>query len=97
MDDVIRDHIASTLARAEDDDMVVMAIVSPDGVSAVSHVANPRPVALGDLASSLLSHALDLLRAAGSGDSELAREIEVALGALSDRFGERYAKAVPDA
>jgi len=83
-------HIAQQmLATARPDDLVVTAVVSPDGGSAIS-VLNPHAARLVDLASSLLDQAADMLRTyhRSTDEEDLLEQIEDAIGILPDRFAE---------
>jgi len=81
-----RQRIEHTLSTVKPADTLVLAVM--DGNGAVIHTLLPNAARLVDLASSLLDQALDALRQEGAEHTELAEQIEDALGLLPDRHAD---------
>lgn len=86
MDTETRQRIEHTLSTIKPADTFVLAVM--DASSAVIHTVRPDAVRLVNLASSLLDQALDALREDGAEHTELAEQIEDALGLLPDRHAD---------
>lgn len=86
MDTETSQRIEHTLSTVKPADTVVVAVL--DGKGAVVHTIRPDAGKLVDLATSLLDQALDALREDGAEHTELAEQIEDALGLLPDRHAD---------
>lgn len=86
MDAETRQRIECAVSAIKPGDTLVLAVMDASG--AVIHTVRPDAARLVDLASSLLDQALDALRDEGAEHTELADQIEDALGALPDRHAD---------
>ena len=86
MDDETHQRIQHTLSTIKPDETLVLAVMDASG--AVIHIVRPDAVRLVNLASSLLDQALDALREDGAENTDLAEQIEDALGVLPDRHAD---------
>ena len=82
-----RDGLVKALSAASEE-IAACAEVIKDGDGAVIHTLLPQAARLVDLATSLLDQALDALREDGAEHTELAEQIEDALGLLPDRHAD---------